>query len=135
MGCVPGRSNVQPLEGVVEVQTVIPQLRITNAERSLAFYVGALGFVVDWQHQFEPGYPLFIQATRSGQTIFLTEHTGDCQVGGAVYFMVPDARACYAQFASNGIVATKQPENTPWETCEFLLTDPDGNRLRFASDL
>ncbi|MER2511386.1 MAG: VOC family protein [Nitrosomonas ureae] len=117
------------------MQTVIPQLRITSAERSLAFYVGGLGFVVDWQHQFGPGYPLFVQATRSGQTIFLTEHTGDCQVGGAVYFIVPDARACYAQFASNGIVATNHPENTPWDTCEFVLTDPDGNRLRFASDI
>ncbi len=116
-------------------QTVIPQLRITNAGRSLAFYVGGLDFVVDWQHQFEPNYPLFIQATRSGQTIFLTEHAGDCQVGGAVYFVVPDARACYAKFASNGIVATNQPESTPWGTCEFVLTDPDGNRLRFANDL
>jgi uncharacterized glyoxalase superfamily protein PhnB len=116
-------------------QTVIPQLRITNAERSLAFYVGALDFVVDWKHQFEPNFPLFIQATRAGQTIFLTEHASDCQVGGAVYFIVPDARACCEVFARNGVIATNQPENTPWGTCEFVLTDPDGNRLRFASNL
>lgn len=116
-------------------QTVIPQLRITNAERSLAFYVEGLGFTVDWTHQFEPGYPLFIQATRAGQTLFLTEHSGDCQVGGAVYFIVADARACHAEFAKNGIVATNPPANTPWGTCEFVVTDPDGNRLRFANDL
>jgi catechol 2,3-dioxygenase-like lactoylglutathione lyase family enzyme len=116
-------------------QTVIPQLRITNAERSLAFYVDGLGFKVDWQHQFEPGFPRFFQITRAGQTIFLTEHIGDCEVGGAVYFNVPDARACHAEFQQRGVVATKEPENTPWETCEFMLTDPDGNKLRFASDL
>lgn len=116
-------------------QTVIPQLRITNAERSLAFYIDGCGFVVDWKHQFEPGFPLFVQATREGQTIFLTEHSGDCQVGGAVYFVVPDAWSCFAEFSSKGITAANLPANTPWGTCEFVLTDPDGNRLRFASEL
>ena len=115
-------------------QTVIPQLRTTQAQRSLAFYVDQLGFGVDWQHQFEPGFPLFFQLTREGQTIFLTEHTGDGEVGGAVYFRVPDAWACHAAFSARGVVATNAPAATPWGTVEFLLTDPDGNRLRFASD-
>lgn len=117
------------------MQTVIPQLRIANAERSLAFYIDGLGFKVDWQHQFAPGFPLFFQITRASQTLFLTEHTGDCEAGGAVYFRVPDARSLYAEFHQRGIVATKGPEETPWRTCEFLLMDPDGNKLRFAHDL
>ncbi|MEK8029727.1 VOC family protein [Ideonella sp. DXS29W] len=115
------------------MQTVIPQLRITNARRSLQFYVDGLGFVVDWEHQFEPGFPLFMQLTRSGQTLFLTEHRGDCEVGGAVYFIVPDVDQCHAEFSGRGISAAKPPEDTPWETREMLLIDPDGNRLRFAS--
>jgi uncharacterized glyoxalase superfamily protein PhnB len=116
-------------------QTVIPQLRITSVAVSLPFYVDKLGFVVDWQHQFEPGYPLFVQATREGQTIFLTEHAGDCQVGGAVYFVVSDADTCFLEFSSRGVQVTKALSDTPWGTREFVLTDPDGNRLRFASDL
>ncbi len=44
----------------MQKQTVIPQLRITNASRSLEFYVNGLGFTVDWEHQFEPGFPLFV---------------------------------------------------------------------------
>jgi catechol 2,3-dioxygenase-like lactoylglutathione lyase family enzyme len=116
-------------------QTVIPQLRITHADRSLRFYVDGLGFRVDWEHRFEPGFPLFVQLTRQGQTIFLTEHTGDCQVGGAVYFIVPDAAECESAFAQAGIVPTQALAATPWGTCEFVLTDPDGNRLRFASTL
>ena len=115
-------------------QTVIPQLRITNAERSLRFYVQGLGFKVDWEHRFEPGFPLFAQLTRQGQTIFLTEHKGDCEVGGAVYFIVPDAARTLAEFVQQGIVPTNPLADTPWGTSEFLLTDPDGNRLRFASD-
>lgn len=115
-------------------QTVIPQLRITRAADSLPFYVQGLGFAIDWQHQFEPGFPLFLQLTRQGQTIFLTEHTGDCQVGGAVYFVVPDADECFRAFSANGVKATEPPQDTPWGTREMVVTDPDGNRLRFASD-
>ena len=116
-------------------QTVIPQLRITHAETSLRFYVENLGFKLDWQHQFEPGFPLFVQLTRQGQTIFLTEHSGDCQVGGAVYFIVPDAAQCWSEFAQQGVASANPLADTPWGTREFMLTDPDGNRLRFASDI
>lgn len=114
-------------------QTVIPQLRVASASRSLAFYVEGLGFAVDWKHQFEPGFPLFLQLTRAGQTIFLTEHTGDCQLGGAVYFKVPDVDECYRDFSVRSVVSIERPEDTAWGTREMLVTDPDGNRLRFAT--
>ena len=118
----------------MSTQTVIPQLRMTHAPRSLAFYVDALGFNIDWQHQFEPGFPLFLQLTREGQTIFLTGHAGDCQPGGAVYFRVPDVDACFAAFSSKGIAPHMPPEDMPWGSREMRLIDPDGNRLRFASE-
>lgn len=114
-------------------QSVIPQLRITDAKRSLSFYVEGLGFAVDWEHQFEPGYPRFIQLTRNGQTIFLTEHEGDCQAGGAVYFIVPDVNVSARQFQTNGLTELEGPAQTAWGTREMSLKDPDGNRLRFAS--
>lgn len=116
-------------------QTVIPQLRMLSAAISLPFYVDGLGFEIDWQHQFEPGFPLFCQITREGQTLFLTEHAGDCQPGGAVYLCVPDVDACHRAFLANGIAIVQPPEDTPWDTREMIVVDPDGNRLRFASDL
>lgn len=114
-------------------QTVIPQLRITNAGRSIAFYVDGLGFTIDWEHRFEPGFPVFMQLTRAGQTIFLTEHAGDCQTGGAAYFVVPDVDACYREFISRGISPTEPPADMPWGPREMVVTDPDRNRLRFAT--
>jgi len=114
-------------------QTVTPQFRITDARRSLPFYVDGLGFEIDWEHRFEPGLPVFMQLTRAGQSIFLTEHAGDCQVGGAAYFVVDDVEACYSAFKARGVVPTEPPTDTPWETREMVVTDPDGNRLRFAS--
>lgn len=71
-------------------QRVFPQLRMISWQRSKQFYIDGLGFQVDWQHQFEPGFPVFAQLTRDGLSLFLTEHAGDCQVGGAAYFVVDD---------------------------------------------
>src|SRR5438067_1514482 len=72
-------------------QRVFPQLRMTNWKRTRAFYVDGLGFSVDWEHRFEPGLPVFAQLTRDGLSLFLTEHAGDCQVGGAAYLVVDDS--------------------------------------------
>jgi len=114
------------------VQTVTPQFRITDARRSIAFYVDGLGFEIDWEHRFEPGFPVFMQLTRAGQSIFLTEHAGDCRVGGAAYFVVADVDACYQAFVARGVVPTEPPADMPWGSRELVVTDPDGNRLRFA---
>lgn len=116
-------------------QTVIPQFRITDEQRSTAFYVDGLGFEIDWQHRFEPGFPVFMQLSRAGQVIFLTEHAGDCEVGGAAYFVVPDVDACYEDFVARGLVHADPPADTPWGRREMIVTDPDGNRLRFANPM
>jgi catechol 2,3-dioxygenase-like lactoylglutathione lyase family enzyme len=114
-------------------QRVFPQLRITNWERTRAFYADGLGFEVDWEHRFEPGLPVFAQLTRDGLSLFLSEHAGDCKVGGAAYFVVEDVDALFEQFRARGIRPDEAPADTPWHTREMTLLDPDGNRLRFAT--
>ena len=131
--CVSVRGPQDTLSEIEMMQTVTPQFRITDARRSIAFYVGGLGFTIDWEHRFEPGFPVFMQLTREGQSIFLTEHAGDCEVGGAAYFVVPDVDACHAEFVSRGVAISEPPSDVPWGPREMLVTDPDGNRLRFAS--
>lgn len=54
-------------------QRVFPQLRMTNWKRTRQFYEDGLGFTVDWEHRFEPGFPVFAQVTRDGLSLFLTE--------------------------------------------------------------
>lgn len=116
-------------------QTVIPQLRMRDAALTLPFYLDGLGFTLDWEHRFESGMPLFCQISRDDQTLFLTEHSGDCEPGGAVYLIVPDVDACHRAFTARGVVIEQPPADTPWDMREMRVIDPDGNRLRFASDL
>jgi catechol 2,3-dioxygenase-like lactoylglutathione lyase family enzyme len=114
-------------------QRVTPQLRMTNWERSRAFYVGGLGFTVEWEHRFEPNFPVFAKVSRDGLALFLTEHTGDCEPGGAAYIVVDNVDALYQEITSRGIRPAEAPEDAPWGGREMLVMDPDRNRLRFAT--
>jgi len=116
-------------------QRVFPQLRMTNWKRTRVFYVDGLGFTVDWEHRFEPGLPVFAQLTRDGLSLFLTEHTGDCQPGGAAYFVVDDVEGLYREITSRGITPTEPPGETEWGAREMTVVDPDGNKLRFSTSV
>ena len=111
-------------------QRVIPALRITNYERSKAYYMDTLGFVVEWEHRFEPGFPVFMSIARDGMQIYLSEHSGDCQVGGLVHFLIADVDAWHAEFRDRG-AKIAEPPNDDLGFRNMTVADPDGNQLRF----
>jgi catechol 2,3-dioxygenase-like lactoylglutathione lyase family enzyme len=93
-------------------QRVMPTLRMTDYASSKRFYVEGLGFHVDWEHRFEPGFPVFAQVSRDGLAFFLTEHTGDCPVGGLVHLYVPDVDSWFEEFRQRGLYR-RAPERMP----------------------
>jgi catechol 2,3-dioxygenase-like lactoylglutathione lyase family enzyme len=111
-------------------QRVIPALRITNYQRSKAFYTEQLGFRVEWEHRFEPNFPVFMSISRDGLQVYLTEHSGDCQVGGLVHFVIADVDAWHREFTAHGVQPTEAPNND-LGFLNMTVTDPDGNQLRF----
>jgi catechol 2,3-dioxygenase-like lactoylglutathione lyase family enzyme len=115
------------------MQHVIPALRITDYDESLDFYVRRLGFNIDWEHRFDAGYPVFMQISKFGIQIYLSEHAGDCSVGGLVYFYVPDVDVWYEHCVNSGIVANYIPVNQEWGNRDFRITDPDGNKICIAT--
>lgn len=114
-------------------QRVFPQLRMTNWKRTRAFYETGLGFTVDWEHRFEPGFPVFASLTRDGLSLFLTEHAGDCEPGGAAYLVVEDVDALFREISGRGITPAQAPEDAEWGAREMMVVDPDGNKLRFST--
>ena len=117
------------------MQQVIPALRITDFHRSKAFYTDGLGFRIDWEHRFEPHFPVFMQVTRDGMTIYLSEHAGDCQVGGLVHLFVPDVDAWYAEFRGKGVPVEEAPNEGIQGLRMMTVVDPDGNQLRIGTRL
>lgn len=68
--------------------STIPILRTFDREKAREFYRDYLGFVVDWEHRFEPALPVYILISRRGLVIHLSEHHGDGTPGSVVYVRV-----------------------------------------------
>jgi len=60
---------------------VIPILRIFSIEKAREFYLDYAGFKVDWEHRVEPTAPLYMQVSRDGLVLHLSEHYGDGSPG------------------------------------------------------
>jgi uncharacterized glyoxalase superfamily protein PhnB len=66
-------------------------------------------------------------------SIFLTEHYGDCKVGGAAYFVIDNVDEYYQEIIHRGIKVAEPPADTEWNAREMAIIDPDGNKLRFSN--
>jgi hypothetical protein len=75
---------------------VIPILRIFDEAKAQEFYVGFLGFSVDWQHRFAPELPIYIQISRDGCVLHLSEHHGDATPGAAIRIETSNLEALHA---------------------------------------
>jgi len=111
----------------------IPILRIFDEAKAREFYVGFLGFKVDFEHRFEPGLPLYMQVSRDGCVLHLSEHHGDASPGAAIRIETSELDAFQAEliakqygFARPGI------DEQPWGR-DMSVKDPFGNRLIFSA--
>ncbi|MFG3339569.1 bleomycin resistance protein [Glycomyces sp. NPDC048151] len=107
------------------VEQAIPILRVKDAEAALSWYA-RLGFAKQWEHRFEPGFPLFVEVARGPVRLFLSEHEGDARPDGVIYLRVRDVDAIAAEFGA-------AVEEAEWGAREIELRDPDGNRLRIGT--
>jgi catechol 2,3-dioxygenase-like lactoylglutathione lyase family enzyme len=116
-------------------QRVMPTLRITDYSRSRQFYVDGLGFQVDWEHRFEPGFPVFMQVSRDGLAFFLTEHTGDCPFGALIHLYVPDVDAWFDELRHKGVRVQDPPNEGLQGLRSMTVVDPDGNKVHICTRL
>lgn len=111
-----------------------PILRIFDEARAREFYVGFLGFKIDWEHRFEPGLPLYLQVSRGGCVLHLSEHHGDCSPGAAMRIETADLDGLLAELLAKAYkFARPGIEETPWGSRDLSVKDPFGNRLTFTS--
>ena len=109
----------------------VPILRMFDVEKAKAFYTGLLGFRIDWEHRFEPGFPLYMQVSRSGARLHISEHNGDGTPGTVVSVNMTGLDAFHAELKAKGSHAGIEPGPAP-DMRTLQIWDPFGNRLRFA---
>jgi catechol 2,3-dioxygenase-like lactoylglutathione lyase family enzyme len=112
----------------------IPILRIFDEAKAREFYCGFLGFAVDFEHRFEPKLPLYMQVSRAGLQIHLSEHHGDASPGSTTFVPMVGVRSLHKELKDKDYGYGRPGiEQQPWGDV-LTVHDPFGNRIRFCQD-
>src|SRR4051812_16431139 len=116
----------------LNVLQTVPILRIFSVEKAREFYVGFLGFAVDWEHRFDDKAPLYMQVSRGGCVLHLSEHHGDCCPGSTVFLRVTGLDEYHREIMAKGYGYMRPGVDRTFHESKCMeVIDPFGNRLRF----
>lgn len=118
------------------IQSVTPILRMFDVEKTIEFYVDFLGFQKQWEHRFEPDFPLYMEVSLGSCILHLSEHHGDATPGSAIRIETSNLEDYHLVLSKkNYRYARPGIEHTPWGTKEVRVGDPSGNRLIFFENV
>jgi uncharacterized glyoxalase superfamily protein PhnB len=112
---------------------ITPIFRIFDEAKAKEFYVDFLGFKVDWEHRFEDGSPLYMQLSKDGCIVHLSEHHGDGSPGAQVRIETNELETFQKQLLTKQYkYARPGIQKNPWGD-DMSVADPFGNLLVFTS--
>lgn len=116
----------------IHFQKTTPILRIFDVNKAKEFYVGFLGFTIDWEHRFTEDSPIYMQVSRGSLSLHLTEHHGDCCPGAKIFIQMIGIHEFHQEIISRGYnYMSPGIEETFYNARCMEVTDPFGNRLSF----
>ncbi len=115
----------------MEFQT-IPITRIFDEQKAKDFYLGYLGMNLDWEHRFEPGFPLYMQVSKGTFKLHLSEHSGDCTPGSKIFVNVSNIQELFDELQARKYPYCKPSiESASWGGRCFTVVDPFSNKILF----
>jgi catechol 2,3-dioxygenase-like lactoylglutathione lyase family enzyme len=117
------------------VSGVIPQVRTTNLDESIDFYVSKLGFELVFKYSdFYAGIKVGDQSIHLKLVDAEDPSIPFVSDGGHLhlYFTTDDVHAEAQKLKRNGVVFRREVAATPWGTREFWVVDNQGHVLCFG---
>lgn len=115
----------------VAFEQAVPMVRIFDVAKAHEFYLGFLGFKVDWEHRYGDNFPLYTQVSRGDLRLHLTEHAGDASPGGNMVVYMKGVRAFQKELIARNYRYMKPGVEEEDGRLETAVIDPFGNRIRF----
>jgi hypothetical protein len=115
----------------ISFEQAIPIVRIFDVAKAHEFYLGFLGFTVDWEHRFHPKAPLYTQVSRGDLKLHLSEHAGDATPGGNMVVYMRGIRAFNRELLDKDYAYMRPGLSEEDWGLEMQVTDPFNNHIRF----
>jgi catechol 2,3-dioxygenase-like lactoylglutathione lyase family enzyme len=116
----------------IEFRRTVPILRMFSVEKAKEFYLGFLGFSLDWEHRFEPDTPVYMQVSRNGVVLHLSERHGDGTPGTAIFADMDGIDEFHREISTKRYKYCRPGiQRMPWKARMMAVIDPFGNHIRF----
>lgn len=125
------RIEEKPPAAGIAFEQAVPIVRIFDVGKAHEFYLGFLGFSVDWEHRYGDNFPLYTQVSRGGLRLHLSEHAGDATPGGNMVVYMKGIRAFQKELIGKNYRYMKPGLEDEGTRLEVTVTDPFQNRIRF----
>jgi len=126
---------VKKTENFMKFHSPIPILRSFDETKAKEFYVDFLGFNIDWEHRFEDNFPLYMQLSKDGCIIHLSEHHGDSSPGASLRITTKNLDSYNRELIDKQYKNAKPGiQDMPWGTRDMAISDPFGNKLIFNEE-
>jgi catechol 2,3-dioxygenase-like lactoylglutathione lyase family enzyme len=120
----------------IEFSAAIPVIRMFDVIKAKEFYVDFLGFTIDWEGHIFEGAPLYMQLSRAGLTLHLSEHHGDAAPGGTTLVRTKGIEKFHAELLAKDYKYNHPAlDIAPYGARVMYTIDPFGNRLRFEQEI
>ena len=113
----------------------IPTFGISDYKTAIDFYIGFLDFKIDWEHRFGLTDPVYMQISRKGLTLHLSENKR-FQTNAIVFVETKNLKEFHKELQDKS-PTKKLPDilHTNWQSLQLEITDPYGNLLRFNENI
>jgi hypothetical protein len=108
-----------------------PIVRIFDVAKAHEFYLGYLGFAVDWEHRYGDNFPLYTQVSRGDLVLHLSEHAGDATPGGNMVVHMKGIRDFHKQLAAKDYRYMRPGLEHEDGRLTVEVIDPFSNHIRF----
>jgi hypothetical protein len=117
----------------IQFERAVPIFRMFSVEKAREFYLDFLGFKVDFEARFTPNSPVFMQVSRGGLVIRLSEHHGDATPGSHAYVEMTGVTDLHRELNDKNYRYNKPGlQQQEWDMTELTVTDPSNNRITFG---
>lgn len=124
-------SKIDATEAPVAFEQAVPIVRIFDVAKAHEFYLGFLGFTVDWEHRYGDNFPLNTQISRGGLRLHLSEHAGDATPGCNMVVYMKGVREFQQELSGKNYLYMKPGVHDEGTRLEVEVIDPFNNRIRF----